>query len=170
MTTQQPTLTERQPTLTEIRHGTLRHHLTGSEAALVATVPWVVDRVHHYAALAGVAPVEAFTDAPSYAARTGRRISPNCWGQADWATGRRLVYVDPAKCRTRGAAELVTAHEIGHLRWPRARHTRRFFEQVQALLDTRAKRLCAEAEAVNAGSRSGGGTAVPGQARKRSLS
>ena len=142
MTTQQPTLAERQPTLTEIRHGTLRHHLTGSEAALVATGSWVVDRVHHYAALAGVAPVEVFTDAASYAARTGRRISPNCWGQADWATGRRLVYVDPAKCRTRGAAELVTAHEIGHLRWPAARHSTRFFHHVQALLDSGQARLC----------------------------
>ena len=165
MTTQQPTLTERQPTLTEIRHGTLRHHLTGSEAAVVATVSWVVDRVHHYAALAGVTPVEVFTDAASYAARTGRCISVNCWGQADWATGKRLVYVDPTKCRTRGAAELVTAHEIGHLRWPNARHTRRFFEQVQALLDTGGTRLCAQAEAVEAGSRSGGVTAVPVRAR-----
>ena len=117
MTTQR-----RQPTLTEIRHGSLRHHLGDSEADLVATDTWVVGRIHHYAAIAGVAPVEAFTDPASYSSRTGRRISPNCWGQADWGSGR-LVYVDPARCRTRAAAELVTAHEIGHLRWPTARHT-----------------------------------------------
>ena len=143
MTTQQPTLSERQPTLTEIRHGTLRHHLTRSEALLPATAAWVEGRVHHYAPLAGVDPVEAFTDAASYAARPGRRISVNCWGQADWATGRRLVYVDPIKCRTLGAAELVTAHEIGHLCWPTARHSGRFFEQVQALLDRAQEPLCA---------------------------
>ena len=149
MTSQQPTLPDRQPTLTEIRHATLRHHLSECEALLPATAAWVVERVHHYAARARVDPVEAFTDPASYAARTGRRISPNCWGQADWATGRRLVYVDPTKCRTRAAAELVTAHEVGHLRWPRARHTGRFFEQVQRLLDTGGKPLVAETEAVD---------------------
>ena len=138
MTTQR-----RQPTLTETRHGSLRHHLGDSETGLVATDTWVVDRIHYYAAIAGIAPVEAFTDPASYAARTGRRISPNCWGQADWATNRRLVYVDPARCRTRGAAELVTAHEIGHLCWPTARHSGRFFEQVQGLLDRAQEPLCA---------------------------
>ena len=129
---------QRQPTITEIRHGSLSHHLGDAEADLVATDTWVVDRIHYYAALADVAPVEAFTDPASFAARTGRRISPYCWGQADWAAGRRLVYVDPARCRTRGAVELVTAHEIGHLRWPTARHSHRFFEHVQSLLNTEA--------------------------------
>lgn len=132
------TSTQRQLTITEIRHGSLRHHLGATEAGLVATDTWVVDRIHHYAAIAGIAPVEAFTDPASYAARTRRRISPHCWGQADWATGRRLVYVDPARCRTRAAAELVTAHEIGHLRWPAARHSRRFFVHVQSLLNAEA--------------------------------
>ena len=129
---------QRQVTITEIRHGSLRHHLGDTEADLVATDTWVVDRIHRYAAIAAISPVEAFTDPASYAARTGRRISPHCWGQADWATGRRLVYVDPARCRTRAAAELVTAHEIGHLRWPTARHSRRFFEHVQSLLNAEA--------------------------------
>ena len=144
-------MTHRRPTLTEIRHGGLRHHLNGT-AAVLATDTWVVDRIHHYATLAGVDPVEAFTDPDGYAARTGRRISPHCWGQADWATGRRLVYVDPARCRTRAAAELVTAHEIGHLRWPAARHTPRFFDHVQALLDGQ-ERLCGNAAAGTGGSR-----------------
>lgn len=134
-------MTQPRPTLTEMRHGGLRHHLDADEAALPATRTWVVDRIHHYADLAGVEPIEAFTDPVGYAARTGRRISPHCWGQADWATGRRLVYVDPARCRTRAAAELVTAHEIGHLRWPAARHSTRFFHHVQTLLDGR-ERLC----------------------------
>ena len=129
------TTPRRQPTLTEIRHARLRHHLSDTDGSLAATDTWVVDRIHHYATLAGIAPVEAFTDPATYSARTGRRISPNCWGQADWATGRRLVYVDPARCATLAAAELVTAHEIGHLRWPTTRHSRRFFEHVQSLLD-----------------------------------
>ncbi len=119
-------MTQRRLTLTEVRHGGLRHHLNDTDAATPATHTWVVDRIHHYAGLAGVDPVEAFTDPIGYTARTGRRVSPHCWGQADWATGRRLVYVDPARCRTRAAAELVTAHEIGHLRWPAARHSTRF--------------------------------------------
>ena len=75
--------TQRQPTITEIRHGSLRHHMGDEEAGLVATDSWVVDRIHHYAAIAGVAPVEAFTCPASYGARTRRRISANCWGQAD---------------------------------------------------------------------------------------
>lgn len=127
-----------QPTLTEIRHNGLRHHLSDTDALLPATDTWVADRIHHYAHLAGVDPVEAFTDPGPYAAATGRRVSPNCWGQADWATTRRLVYVDPARCHTRAAAELVTAHEIGHLRWPKARHTCRFFRNVQTLLTAAA--------------------------------
>lgn len=53
-----------QPTLTEIRHSGLRHHLCDSEALRPATDAWVADRIHHYAHLAGVAPVAAFTDPP----------------------------------------------------------------------------------------------------------
>ena len=144
-------MTQRRLTLTEIRHAGLRHHLADTEAATPATDAWVIDRIHHYADLAGVDPVEAFTDQVGYAARTGRRISPHCWGQADWAAGRRLVYVDPVRCRTRAAAELVTAHEIGHLRWPSARHTTRFFDHVQTLLDGQ-EHLCGNAAAGSGGS------------------
>lgn len=128
----------RQPTLTEVRHAALRHHLSATDALRPATDSWVVERDHHYAQAAGVDPVQAFNVPTAYATATGRRISPHCWGQADWATSRRLVYVDPARCRTRAAAELVTAHEIGHLRWPQARHSCLFFRNVQALLSSAA--------------------------------
>ncbi len=124
------------PTLTELRHHALRHHLPTDEAALAATPTWVAGRVDRYAALAALGPVEVFTEPDPYQAATRRAVPANCWGQADWANARRLVYVDPAKCGTRAAAELVVAHEVGHLRWPTAGHTARFFRHVQTLLDT----------------------------------
>ncbi len=123
------------PTLTESRHQALRHHLPGTEAEVPATDNWVLDRIALHAASAGVDPVEAFTDPAAYEAVTHRPVPANCWGQADWAGGRRLVYVDPAKCGNRATAELVAAHEVSHLRWPTTRHTTRFFQHVQALLD-----------------------------------
>lgn len=126
----------RQQRPTEARHHALVHHLPADEATLPADAAWVTARIHRYALAAGVDPVVAFTDATGYGTATGRPVPSICWGQADWGTSRRLVYVDPAKCGTRAVAELVAAHEIGHLRWPTARHTLRFFRNVQSLLDS----------------------------------
>ncbi len=131
----------RQQRPTEARHHALVHHLPADEATLPADAAWVTARIHRYALAVGVDPVVAFTDATGYGTATGRPVPPSCWGQADWGTSRRLVYVAPAKCGTRAVAELVTAHEIGHLRWPATRHSTRFFSHVQTLLDSQ-QRVC----------------------------
>ena len=57
------------------------------------------------------------------------------WGNADWSGCELLVYVDPLKCRTKGVAELVVAHEVGHLRWRSYRHRAVFFTRVQEFID-----------------------------------
>jgi hypothetical protein len=119
--------------LTTRRHFALRHHLHPDEAAEAATAAWVSQRTRHYAALARVA-VTPVTDAEEYQARTGRRISERCWGDADWSA-EPLVYVDPAKCVTKGQAEVVIAHEVGHHAWKSYRHRPLFWVRVQELLD-----------------------------------
>lgn len=121
--------------LTQGRHFALRHRLGATEAAEVAEPFWVADRIRHYAAAAGLGAVTAVVTAQEHEAHTGRPVDPNTWGNADWSGPELLVYVDPHKCRTKGAAELVVAHEVGHLRWRSYRHRAVFFTRVQELLD-----------------------------------
>ncbi len=120
--------------VTTRRHFALRHRLGPAEAREPATPAWVTERIHHYAAAVGVA-VSVLIDVDEYQARTGRRVSERCWGDADWAGAERLVYVDPSKCATKGRAELVIAHEVGHHAWRSYRHRVVFWARVQALLD-----------------------------------
>ncbi len=121
--------------LTQRRHFGLRHRLGATEAAEVAEPFWVADRIRHYAAVAKLGPVAAVVSAQEHEARTGRTVGPNTWGNADWSGPELLVYVDPFKCRTKGVAELVVAHEVGHLRWRSYRHRAVFFTRVQQLID-----------------------------------
>lgn len=121
--------------LTQRRHFALRHRLDAAEAAEAAEPFWVADRIRHYAAVARLGPVAALVSAQEHEARTGRTVGPNTWGNADWSGPELLVYVDPSKCRTKGVAELVVAHEVGHLRWRSYRHRVVFFTRVQELID-----------------------------------
>jgi hypothetical protein len=121
--------------VTEQRHFALRHRLRAEEATEAALGEWVAERIHHYAAVAGLGRVVAVLTAEEHQARSGRLVGPNTWGNADWSGSELLVYVDPAKCGTKGAAELVVAHEVGHLRWRSYRHRQVFFARVQALID-----------------------------------
>ncbi len=121
--------------LTQRRHFALCHRLDTAEAADVAQPSWVVGRIRHYAATAALGPVVAVVRAEEHEARTGRSVDPNTWGNADWSGSELLVYVDPLKCKTKGVAELVVAHEVGHLRWRSYRHRAVFFVRVQELID-----------------------------------
>jgi hypothetical protein len=124
--------------VTQRRHFALRHRLSAAEAAEPASEGWVAQRIHHYATVAGVEPVVAVVTAAEHEARSGRPVNPNTWGNADWSGAELLVYVDPVKCRTKGTAELVVAHEVGHLRWRSYRHRPVFFTRVQDLIDRAA--------------------------------
>lgn len=121
--------------ITQQRHFALRHRLDAEEASAPASDHWVAERIHHYAAVAHVGPVVALVRAEEHQARSGRPVDPFTWGNADWSGSELLVYVDPAKCGTKGAAELVVAHEVGHLRWRSYRHREVFFTRVQDLID-----------------------------------
>lgn len=121
-------------TVTTQRHFALRHRLDPGEALELATDGWVRCRINEYAAAVGVA-VLPVTDVDEYQARTGRRISERCWGDADWGGLESLVFVDPAKCATKGRAEVVVAHEVGHHAWKSYRHRPVFWARVQGLLD-----------------------------------
>lgn len=121
--------------LTQRRHFALCHRLGAAEAAEAAAPAWVADRIRHYAAAATLGPVVPVLSAEDHEARTGRVVDPLTWGNADWSGPELLVYVDPRKCRTKGVAELVVAHEVGHLRWRSYRHRQIFFTRVQELID-----------------------------------
>lgn len=127
------------------RHFALCHRLSTAEAVQPATAAWVVARIHRYAGVAGVAPVVATTSGPEYQAFSGRPVGPDMWGEANWACGGcPVVYVDPAKARTRGAAELVVAHEVAHVRWRSYGHRRVLFDRCQALIDQVAEKDASE--------------------------
>lgn len=115
------------------RHFALRHHL-GPVEADAAAAPWVRQRIRRYAAAAGLEVVAAVTCPAEHESRTGRPVGPHTWGDG-WAGPELVVYVDPARCATKGMAELVVAHDVGHLRWRSYGHRRVFFTRVQDLID-----------------------------------
>jgi hypothetical protein len=115
------------------RHFALRHRLADPVASAPATAAWIRKRVDRYSEIAGLASLTVVCDPDRYYELTGRPVDPTMWGDADFP--QRLVYVDPLRCATAAAAELVVVHEVAHHRWPSYRHRTVFFARCQQLLD-----------------------------------
>lgn len=114
------------------RHFTLRHWLPPGEAAPPADPAWIRRRVDHYTTRAGLDPLVTICDPRRYQQLTGRTVTAQLWGDADYH--QRLVYI-AGQGATRGDVEIVVAHEIAHHRWPSYQHRPVFFDRCQQLLD-----------------------------------
>lgn len=112
-------------------------HLPPGEAGMAADRAWTLHTCRRLLAVAGHDAAVVLVP-EELTALTGRAPAANDWGWASWGHHPHVVFVDPAKTRTRQATLALAAHEITHLTHHGRgfrRHSARWFAEVQDLLD-----------------------------------